>query len=355
MLTTQAMAAALDRLPALAIGRIGTRGAALLGFGATVFFFSWSRDALVETAITSIALADIACVFVLGIWSLRPAIARLTRQPVSLVDIRSAIQAGLPLGLSSVAVWLYVKLDTLILAAFVDWTTLGAYTAAVRLAEVLGGIPTALNSAVLPTLARLWSEDQRRFWIMRDTLLAITTTSMGFICLIVFVFAGPIASATYHLANAVPYLQILIWGQVFAACGVICNAALQVNGQNRAVAHISFSVALLSVPVYLALIVGFGGMGAAIGTVALYAAILPIGLLWHSSRATYVPLLKASAIVTLALGFAFATLLLTSQFVSVPFGLKVLLACLAYLMVCVLGYVMTATSTRSIWSTHREC
>ncbi len=340
-LTAQAMGAALHRLPALAITRGVGRAVAVAGVGWMIGTHV-APGSVVANSIVFVSVADLIGVAFLGVWVFRPELGRLDRQPWSQASVWTAVRAGLPLGISSLAIWLYLKLDTLILAAVSDLSTLGAYTGAVRIAELLGGIPAALNAVVLTAFADLWSQDARRFQLARDAVLAATTLGMGFVCMVLFLLAGPVVDATFHLAEVTVYVRPLVWGQVFAAAGVICSASLQVSKRSGAVAHIALLVALLSIPTYIFLISFFGAFGAAVGTTALYSAILPIGLLLPASRQTFLPLLADATALTLSLLAAFATLVIAQHGGPIPLGFQVAIASVAYIAVaaCCLPFLI---------------
>jgi len=349
-LTTQAMAVVLHRLPALALVRVGTRMMALAGI-AVVVAFHVDLGSIVSYSIVLVSIADLSGAALLGAYVFRPDLTKLDRDDWNQASIWAAVRAGLPLGVSSLAVWLYLKLDTVILAGVSDLSTLGTYTAAVRLAELLGGIPTALYSVTLTALAELWAGDARRFRFARDALLTATTISMGLVCMIVFLLATPIAGATYHLPNAALYLRLLVWGQVFAAAGVISGASLQVSKKNSAVAHIALLVALVSIPTYTFLIAFFGASGAAIATTALYTAILPIGLLLPATRETFLPLLVDAAILILCLLAAFVALIVAQRNGPIPIAIQVPLASVAYVAVAACSFLLMVARNRRIETT----
>jgi O-antigen/teichoic acid export membrane protein len=301
MLSAQSIAAGLGRLAPYAIVRVLFRLIAVASVAVLVGVFA-HRSQIVEYSIGCIAIGDVMAVALLA-WVLFRAEFASAGDAPTLSTIRQAFRDALPLGVSSLAVWVYLKLDTVLLALFAGLTTVGAYTAAVRLAELLGGVPTALGPVVLSVLARLWNRDESEFRRARDGIVLISTLVIGICCLAVFQFAPGLISATYRIPASTPYLRLLVWGQLFATVGVIGNVALQISRNANAVAQIAIAVAVLSVPTYGILIPIAGGTGAAAATVALYAAIIPIGLLVRSSRRTF-----SALTICLAVAVAAATL-----------------------------------------------
>jgi O-antigen/teichoic acid export membrane protein len=341
VLTTQTAAAALGRLPALAVARIGSRLAAMAGIIALVTFRTFDSQFLVDYSIVLVGFADILGAAILGTAVLRAEAAKIERDALSRTGLLIAIGAGLPLGIANLAVWLYTKLDTIILAAVSDLATVGVYTAAVRLAELLGGLPTALNSITLSALAELWSSDTHRFRLARNVVLAATATVMGFLCLLVFLLSEPIVSVTYHIPSAELYLKLMVWGQIFAACSVICGLSLQVSQRSSTTAQIALLLALVSIPTYGVAIAVYGAIGAAAGTTLLYAAIVPIGLLLRASREVYLAVLIDVAIVTLAIAAAFAPLLLLSLRGPLPLDLQVVSASITFVTIAATAFLIT--------------
>lgn len=298
MSSAQSVAAGLRRLASYAVVRVLFRLIAVALFALLVGVLG-HRGQIVEYSITIIAISDLVAVALLA-WILLHVEFASTGEAPTPRTVRQAFQDALPLGVSSLAVWVYLKLDTLLLAVFAGLTTVGAYTAAVRLAELLGGLPTALGPVVLAVLARLWNRDESEFRRARDGIVLVSTLVMGVCCLAVFQFASSLIMATYRIAAATPFLQILVWGQLFAIAGVIGNVSLQVTRNANAVAQIAIAVAVLSVPTYAILIPLAGGTGAAGATVGLYAAIIPVGLLVRSSRQTFRPLAVCLAVAIAA-------------------------------------------------------
>src|SRR5450759_1829396 len=166
---------------------------------------------------------------------------------------------------------------------------------------------------------------------------------MGLVCLVMFLLAGPILNVTYHLADPAIYLRPLVWGQVFAAAAVICGLSLQVSKKSSVLAHISLALAIVSIPTYIVLISLFGAIGAAVGTTALYASIIPIGILLPASRSTFLALLGDVVIICIGLLAAFATLNIAARLAPVPLIVQVPLASLIYVLVAVGGLAVTRT------------
>jgi O-antigen/teichoic acid export membrane protein len=307
-LTVQALASGLSRLGWLAAARVISRVGGFVTFGA--FLLSQPhQESASAYALAFVAIWDLGGVVALWFGSMKPGLTRIPGIAADLSGTKRALQEALPLGVSAVATWLYVKLDTIILAWFSDLATLGAYTAAVRLAELLGGFSTALNAVLLPAFARISAKDSKYFQAARDIIIIATALFIGLACLLTYFFADTILAVTYRLPGSAPYLRILIWGQIFGALGAICGAALQIQGLGMAIARIATITAAISLPLYVIFIHFGGATGAAIATVISYGMILPVGLAIPASRRTLVAFLRGLVVPAPALmlgGIAFS-------------------------------------------------
>jgi O-antigen/teichoic acid export membrane protein len=290
-------------------------------------------------AVISLGVWDIANACLLWLFGLRSDLARLPYAPASRSASWLAFRNALPLGISSLATWVYVKLDTILLGLTTDLATLGAYTAAVRLAELLGGLSTALNAVMLPAFARLSATHPENFRRARDAAITAVTFGIGLLCLGIFCFADMLVSVAFKLPSSSLYLQILVWGQIYAAAGVVCAVVLQVRGRGRSIAEITVLTSIISIPLYVVLIKIGGAVGAAVATVVSYALIIPIGLRLKASRTTFVPLLRASIVLLPAIAAGLGAFLYAGGFGGGRFG-HAIIALLAYCVVAGAGSII---------------
>jgi len=340
-LTLQGLASALHRLGRYTIFRIVSRVGGFVALAAAAAVGVRAHPAAL--AVTSLFVWDIATACLLW-FALRAHLARLPSSPASRSASWLAFRQALPLGVSSLAVWLYVKLDTILLGLTTDLITLGAYTAAVRLAELLGGLSTALNAVLLPAFARLSVSEPENFRRARDATITTVVFGVGLLSLVVFCFADALLAVAFKLPASAPYLQILVWGQIYAVAGVICAVDLQVRGRGRSIAEITVLTSLISIPLYVVLIKIGGAVGAAVATLVSYALILPIGLGLRPSRTTFVPLLRASIVLMPAVAAGLGTFLYLGGFRGPRFA-HALMAMLAYCVVVAIGGVLLVRSS----------
>lgn len=307
-LTLQAVTSAVNRLPILALARIASR---LAGISVLeVLLVGVKSQGSAGAAILCMSTADIAVSLVVW-WILwRRTLYRLPFNRFDSTAVIDTVRHAAPLGISSIAVWVYVKSDSLLLAGLVDLATLGTYTAAVRLAELLAGLAVAVNAVTLPALAKLHAESALRFAAARDFVIVSTAVALTTICLVIYLFADPIMALLYRFPDAALYLKIMIWAQIFAGTGAVATSALQVVGLNRLIARLTLTISVFGLVVYTVLIRLAGARGGAWGTLLTYAAILPLGLLLAKSRPTFIPFLRSAILLApaAALGILLANI-----------------------------------------------
>ncbi|HEY9289373.1 MAG TPA: oligosaccharide flippase family protein [Candidatus Dormibacteraeota bacterium] len=294
-LTIQGLASTIQRVRLYSVLRAAGRGAGVIA----LLVFAWlgylSHPAALAAVLVS--AADVVAGAAIWVVALQPYFRRLRLAPVNRASTLKAVRQSFPLGISSIATWIYVKIDTILLGLLTNLPTVGAYTAAVRLAELLGGLSTAIYTVLLPAFARSSTSDTDDLWRRRNLAVVAVMIAIGFLCLGVFCFANVILEVTFRIAASISYLQILAWGQIYAAAGVISYAILQVRRAQGTIAAISIATSLLSIPLYVALILIWGATGAAIGTVVSYALIVPAGLMLTASRSVFRIVLRASFVV----------------------------------------------------------
>jgi len=342
-LTVQGLASALRRLGLYTVFRIVSRAGGFVTFAATATLGFRAHPA--AFAVISFSVWDVASACLMWLAGLRSDVTRLPSAPASRSASWLAFRQALPLGVSTLATWLYVKLDTILLGLTSDLATLGAYTAAVRLAELLGGLSTALNAVLLPAFARLSATESENLHRARDAAIAGVTFSIGLLCLGVFCFADVLVVIAFKLPASALYLQILVWGQIYAAAGVICAVVLQVRGRGRSIAEITVLTSIISIPLYVVLIKIGGAVGAAVATVVSYALILPIGLRLRAARTTFVPLLRASIVLLPAIGAGLGGFLYVGGFTGdrIPHAVA---AMVAYCVVAAIGGMLLVRVTK---------
>jgi O-antigen/teichoic acid export membrane protein len=224
---------------------------------APLIAFAWAMFA--ETAL---AASAVAAAFAIRGPPLRDLGARQRRARSLLKDSWPLIPAGL-------AISGYMTIDQIMLGQMIGDTAVGIYSAATRLSVIWYFIPAAVVASVFPALLKakqrsesLYYERLQRLCDLMVILALTVAIPMTFLSeqIVMFLF-GP----AYEGSGAV--LAIHIWASVFVFVGLA--GGRWYLAENRQILTLQRTVVgfLLNVLLNLALIPGYGVLGAAIATI----------------------------------------------------------------------------------------
>jgi O-antigen/teichoic acid export membrane protein len=205
---------------------------------------------------------------------------RTGRSPITrpeLVETRTLARRALPLSLSGIANQVNLRSDILIIQALSGSVSVGLYSAAARLSEILYALPTAYMNATFPSLLDVrkqfgaTSEQYYRalqqgfdaaLWFGWLVVLGALVTADW---VVVFLFG-----ADYQLASAVLKVHVLACPFVFMAAilskWIVAENQLWISLLRHSVG------AVLAIALNFVLIPKFGIVGSAWATVVSYAA-----------------------------------------------------------------------------------
>ncbi|HMB95214.1 MAG TPA: flippase, partial [Tepidisphaeraceae bacterium] len=190
------------------------------------------------------------------------------------------LKQGWPLMFASVAVYVYMRIDQIMLKNMAGDYQAGIYAAATRVSEAWYFIPTAIAASVNPTLFRsreigesiYYGRFQQLFAIMSGISISIAVLTMFGGSFVVHLLFGP----QYYAAA--PVLVVHIWAAVFVFWGVAQDPWFINEGLMKAMLLRTAVGALVNIAINIVFIPRYGAMGAAIATVIAYA--IP-GCLWN--------------------------------------------------------------------------
>jgi PST family polysaccharide transporter len=190
------------------------------------------------------------------------------------------IKQGWPLMFASVAVYVYMRIDQIMIKNMAGDYQAGIYAAATRISEAWYFIPTAIAASVNPTLFRsreisdeiYYGRFQQLFAIMSGISICIAVLVMFGGSLVIHLLFGPQYSA------AAPVLVVHIWAAVFVFWGVAQDPWFINEGLMKAMLVRTVIGAFVNIAINIVLIPRHGAMGAAIATVIAYS--IP-GCFWN--------------------------------------------------------------------------
>lgn len=218
------------------------------------------------------------------------------RWRTSLARARMLLSVSWPLMLSSIAVWVYMRIDQVMLGLLADTRALGVYSAAVRLSEVWYFIPIAIVSSVFPAVVRSKAIDEKLYYERLQRLFNLMVVLSYVIVIPVTLLAGPIINLLYgpSYSEASRMFIVLMWAGLFVGLGVAREAWLVNEGLTRFSFATAVAGAITNVVLNIVLIPRWGGFAAAWATLAAQAVAVTLStLLYARTRRIFVMQMKA--------------------------------------------------------------
>jgi PST family polysaccharide transporter len=237
----------------------------LIRLQATVIAFAWAS--LAEAALRGLAM----------VVAYRINGNHLRTWRCSLLRAKQLVQESWPLVLSGLAVYVYSKIDQVMLGSLLsDTTQLGYYSVAVKLSELFDFIPIIIYQSVFPKLSSLKERSQedyiKKFQIYFDTMALLWL----FVAVPVSFLSPYIVSILYgkSYAASAPILSIYVWAQFGSNFGIARSAYLAVEGKLHYSLYLSVIGALMNIGINSILIPRFGAIGATTATLITYFFVI---------------------------------------------------------------------------------
>lgn len=185
--------------------------------------------------------------------------------------LRGLLLAGFPLLLAEVAVWLFQRLDLVILTEMGGGAVAGTYSAAQRIAQVGYFLPVLVVQVLSPQVARAASDADGLAVVQRamDGLVIAGLLLAGLLSLGAAPLVRLMFGASY--AESATVLSLLAWNNVFVFMGCAHSLFLVNRGRQTLSLGLTWIAATVSVVLNLLLIPRFQALGAAIASVGSYA------------------------------------------------------------------------------------
>ena len=231
----------------------------LIQIKAPLIAFAWLM--LVEVALAGLAIAIV--------YQSRGNDFKLWR--ISWNRGKELLKESWPLVLSSLAVFIYSKIDQIMLGS-VDKTELGYYAVAVKLSEICDFLPVIIASSIFPKLAQLreknYGEYLKKFQIYSDAMLFLW---LG-VALPISLLAPFIVQTLYgeEYAASAPVLSIYVWAQFGSNFGVARNTYFALEGQLRYGLYLTVVGSIFNIVLNFLLIPQYGALGATAATLITY-------------------------------------------------------------------------------------
>jgi O-antigen/teichoic acid export membrane protein len=270
-------------------------------------YLRWlSIDAFVTClSICNFALAALLARLVIA------SIARAARADLAPVGLKAMVMYSVATLPHTVALWISVSSDRLILGAMEGKDAVGRYSLSYTVAQAVMVIVSGVITALPPRIA-----NDPDYWRIPAHVVAFVKKT-ALVCLATVVLLLLFSFVNRHVLHIVPetgglsYFLVAIIGAAFffSIYYVLFASYLYLNRDTSALSKAGLLVGPLNLALFVALIHWFGAAGAALGLVCAYASF---GIAYGAAAIALEPGLKPAVrpIVTVSLGFLCVTALL---------------------------------------------
>jgi O-antigen/teichoic acid export membrane protein len=153
----------------------------------------------------------------------------------SVQDLKTALRCGFPFLLVGIAVRIYLRADTLLLAYLRTDVSVGVYNAAYKPMEALMFIPGALMGALFPLLSRTFGRDMGHFRAGCHTAIRLLSM-IGLPLAVGTTLIAPQLIAWFYgpqYGRSVLYLRVLIWATALVFINSTLATSLNASGREK--------------------------------------------------------------------------------------------------------------------------
>jgi len=180
-----------------------------------------------------------------------------------------------PLMLSGAAIFIYTRIDQVMVEYFLGTKAVGYYAVAVKLTEVWGIIPGVVCASLFPAIINAKKTDAESYR-RRLKNLYILLISAALIIALIMTGLAPYLIRLLFGADYLPsigLLQIYVWSNIGLFWGWALSQYLMSENLSRIIFIVNFTAMLLNIALNLILIPWIGLNGAAIATLISYSII----------------------------------------------------------------------------------
>ncbi len=198
----------------------------------------------------------------------------------------SLLRECAPYLFAGLSVLIYMRIDQLMLRDMVGERELGLYSAALPLSTALYFIPMALCTSIAPTMARLRQHNIDAY----DRAVGQLFSTMWWVMIPLTALVAALSPYIVHLlygpayAASAPMLAVHVFAGVPLALGVAQSVWIVNEGRNMISLYRTVIGALCNVALNVLLIPRFGGLGAAVATVAAQVAAAIVSNIFLAPR-----------------------------------------------------------------------
>lgn len=220
-------------------------------------------------------LAALAVVALLQTVLIRPALATATAAAPAEYRTRDWMRVALSLLTVSFFVLLMGQIDLLVAGLFLDPAAIGIYSAAIRVASLIGFVPLSVTIVTSPQIAALYAQhDSRRLQSLASDIASLSFWPSLVLAAGVIAFAGPILRVFGpDFVAASGALRILAACQLFKSGMGAVGYLLDMTGHQDHNARTFVAGSVLALVLNLTAIPAFGILGAAVANLLSWVIV----------------------------------------------------------------------------------
>jgi O-antigen/teichoic acid export membrane protein len=187
---------------------------------------------------------------------------------------KELISKSYPLLISSIFAFIYLKIDTIMLRFMTDIESVGIYSSAVKISEMIYLFPILISNSFFPLLVKSIKNIDNYKKLSFNLLLINFSICFTFILGLTF-SASWLVDLIYNplYANAALVIQIHVWSILFITINSVCSKLIIIKNKQFVFIKISIIGALLNIILNAFLISYDGIYGAAYSTLISYFVV----------------------------------------------------------------------------------
>lgn len=175
-----------------------------------------------------------------------------------------------PLIFSSIVVMIYMRIDQIMIKQMLDEYEVGIYSAAIRLSEAFYFIPTIITASLFPAILNAKKISHELYMLRMQRLYTMMVWTAIIIAIPITIFSDWIVFVLYgnDYSTSADILMIHVWSGIFVFLTVSSGKYLTSEGLTRKIFYRNLSGMILNVMLNFKMIPLYGGVGAALATLA---------------------------------------------------------------------------------------
>lgn len=201
-----------------------------------------------------------------------------------------------PLILSGIVIMIYMRIDQVMLGQMVGEKSVGIYSAAVKISELWYFVPSAIVNSVFPSIVQAKEISEEVYYKRLQQLFNVMSVLAYSVAIPITFLSTWIVTLIYgkYYAEAAPILTVHIWTGLFVSLGVARETWLTTEGLMKFSAATTAAGAVVNIILNYFLIGSYGGLGAALATVAAqFIASYGAGAFYPQTRKIFIHQTKA--------------------------------------------------------------